>query len=90
MTTIALAYALGLLGVLAHWAKKFTRGQTMDGILDHFKENIPYTVRTLATLIGAIAGLTAAGVDLSDTKDISILFLTGYGIDSAVNKNSDQ
>lgn len=90
MTTIVLAYLVGLLGSIAHWAKKYSRDQTEDTILHHFKENIPHTIACLATLSGAIAGFTSVGIDLSETKDLSMLFLAGYGIDSAVNKNTDQ
>ena len=85
----ALIILAGLAGVVAHWAKSSYRGTLPNGLVDYFfKSNKVATVRTVATLTAALAGIIATNPELSMSV-ISTAFLAGFSADSALNSGEE-
>ena len=82
-------FGAGFLGMVAHWAKKWLREQTKSSLFRYlFVSNVKYTASSVLSYFGAMAIILAVGdVDYASSQYISISFLAGYMIDSAVNKD---
>ena len=86
---LLLGLAIGLLGALFHYVKKWARREIEDNIYDYMIVNHPRaTVFMLITLFGAIFTMVvAAGVNPYDAQGLIALFTAGYSVDSSVNKS---
>lgn len=87
---LAIYLFCGLLGVIAHYTKKWARGEIQGNLfcylfIDHPKE----TVAVLLTFLTSAAALLAAG-SISISTDPMMLIGAGFGIgwacDSGLNK----
>ncbi|WP_426994452.1 hypothetical protein [Methylomonas sp. CM2] len=86
---LAIFIVTGFAGLTAHWFKRWARGQTEAGFADYMLTHKRYTVASVCSMIGAIAGLYLAGdVELSQSS-AALAFMAGYNIDSAVNKSPE-
>lgn len=87
MTFIALL-ALALIGLFAHWFKKYCRGQSKASFKDYM---LHYKKQSFASLTTALTAVIAiyASAEAADgiTGQLSCLaFMAGYVGDSAANK----
>ena len=84
------AIGIALIGLVLHWLKRWLRVQTSDTLLQHLMDNPNHTIVSLISLVGAVSGVVSMGsIDLMDAQTIGTLIMTGYTIDSLVNKGSD-
>jgi len=84
-------YGAGLVGMVAHYMSKWFRGEITDSLMGYFFK--VYNRRTVATLISlAVAEATAFATSTLDVASLqtilSVGFLAGYSLDSAVNKGN--
>lgn len=89
----AMFFAMGLLGMLAHYGKKRIKGQTKVSLKDYFGKNHPLSsVGTFVTFAGAMTGMTLGfDIALLDVWIVAILGITcGWTIDSGVNKVTEE
>ena len=84
------AIGVALCGLLLHWLKKWLRFQTFDNFFQYMRVNPKHTISTLFSLIGSVSVLVSNGlIDINDAGNIGTLVMTGYSIDSVVNKGSE-
>ena len=83
-------FSAGFLGMVVHWAKKWLREQTKCNLFCYlFVSNVKYTVSSILSYFAAMAVILAIGsIDYTSAQSISISFLAGYMIDSALNKDA--
>lgn len=84
----AVFYALGLVGMAAHYVKKWSRGQYAGNLWAYlFADNPRASLAAVLTYTGAAASVIATGsIDGMTLAQVSALgFFTGYASDSAVN-----
>lgn len=75
----------GVLGLLAHWCKRWLRGQTDAGLYEYYMvRERKATVTTLLTFVVSLFGFLAGGPEWSMGTAYGA-FSVGYLIDSAVN-----
>jgi len=87
---LLLSLAIALLGSTAHWAKRWARGQTGASFADYLFGEPKHTIASFGALVGAVSVFLASGhVDFGSVDTFGELLLTGYTIDSAVNKAPD-
>ncbi|QFY42767.1 hypothetical protein F6R98_09135 [Candidatus Methylospira mobilis] len=76
---------IGTFGLIAHWCKRWLREQTTASLLDYYlKYNRRATAATAITFSGALFGFLSSSPELTPVTAYAV-FLTGYGIDSAIN-----
>ena len=82
----------GFAGMFVHWAKKWVRDETDTGLYQYlFQIKKKSTALSMLTYFSVIATMLAAGsVDYWSSQTLSIAFLAGYMIDSAINKDVEQ
>lgn len=88
---ILLFYFTGVVGMLAHYTKKWARGEYLGNLWAYlFADNPRASIAAAVTHLGAVAAVVASG-DIT-TLDVTTLaalgFLTGYTVDSAVNNQA--
>ena len=89
LDSVLMFYLIGLLGMLAHWAKRWLRSETKTSLWAYLFTTKPkYTAYALLTYTGAVF-FSALTMDLNfASKEALLLALTtGYTIDSAINKD---
>ena len=86
---ILIFFCLGFLGMVVHWAKKWLRDQTDCNLFCYlFVSNGRYTASSVMTYFAVMAAILAIGkIDYTTAQSLSISFLAGYMIDSALNKD---
>jgi hypothetical protein len=85
-------YACGFAGMVAHYAKKWTRGEINLSLFEYMvKDNPKASVAAVCTCLGATTAIVATGtLHGMDIPTVAALgFTTGFAIDSAVNKTGD-
>lgn len=88
--TLLLLILIGLVGLVAHWFKRWVRGQTEANLVDYMLTHKRYTAASVLTVVGGVVGICATGdVDLSQ-QTAAIAFMAGYNIDSALNKSPEE
>lgn len=86
MTAIAF-FLIGLIGWLGHWLKKWLAGQTTNNLWCYLVHCQPKaTARSLLTFMTTWFGFMAAGQPDLTWATAYAAFLTGYTIDSALNR----
>lgn len=85
---VAVFFGVGLLGMFAHFLKKWTRGEIAGGPIDYLVSHPKHTVASILTFMGATAGLMASGQldNLNLPVLVGLAFTTGWTIDSGINK----
>lgn len=79
--TYAGLYAASLIGMIAHFAKKKIKGESVTEVANYFKDNAKSTLLAfIATTLGFVL--------LVQTGDLSVIsaFGVGYVFDSVLNK----
>ena len=81
-------YLSGVLGMLAHYAKKWGKGEYKGSLFSYMFTDCPKaTLAAVLTYTGAAATImatgTLAGMDVATVGALG--FTTGYAIDSSVN-----
>ena len=86
MTFIALLLT-AMAGLVAHWLKRYCRGQTEASFKDYMLTYKKQTIASVTSVVAAIAALWVASdsVELAG-QTLSTAFLIGYAGDSAINK----
>lgn len=86
MTFLALLLT-AIAGLVAHWFKRYCRGQTEASFKDYMLSYKKQTLASVTSVVAAIATLYAASdsVELAG-QTLSTAFLAGYVGDSALNK----
>lgn len=84
-------YLAGLFGMVAHFGVKWAKNEVTDTLVGYFFK--VFNRRTFATLVAlAVAEATAFATGTLDAATLQTIlsmgFLAGYGLDSAVNKGS--
>jgi len=87
MIFISLLLLAGL-GLFAHWAKKYGRGQSKASFKDYMRHYKKQSVASVATTIAAVVTIytTSDFADGVTGQLAGLAFLAGYVGDSAVNK----
>lgn len=88
---LAIALVVALLGMFAHYIKKWLRGETHDTLLHYLfgAEAWKNTVQAVFTVVAAVGSMFIAGqVDISTFAGLLALFTIGYAGDSALNKDN--
>ena len=84
----AIFYAAGLLGMIAHYAKKRIKGQTKVSMSQYFGKNNPTSsMGAFATYAATMTGMVM-GLDVSSLAVTIVVILgmtCGWTIDSGVN-----
>ena len=78
-----------LLGMLAHYVKKWARGQYRGNLWAYLiADNPRASLAAIITCLGSAAGVIATGTlhGMSVATALWLGLLTGYTVDSAVNK----
>lgn len=82
-------YLAGLVGMLAHYVKKWTRGEYAGNLWAYlFADNPRASLAAVITYVGAAAAVVATGSldGMKLAQVVAVGFTTGFAIDSAVNK----
>ena len=84
-----LFFGIGIVGMISHWAKRWLRQQTKANLYEYlFVNNPKYTASAFLAYVGAILVLVFGGhTDFESTQALGLAYATGYGIDSALNKD---
>ncbi len=82
-------YLAGIIGMLAHYTKKWARGQYAGNLwaylfADHPRASLAAVITYTATAAGVLTTASLAGMTLAQVAALG--FTTGYAIDSAVNR----
>ncbi len=82
-------YLAGIIGMLAHYTKKWARGQYVGNLwaylfADHPRASLAAVITYTATAAGVLTTASLAGMTLAQVAALG--FTTGYAIDSAVNR----
>lgn len=82
-----LFFAMGFIGMVVHWAKKWLREEVSCNLFCYlFVNNARYTAMAVLTYFAAMAGILALGsIDYLSPQSLAISFMAGYMIDSAIN-----
>jgi hypothetical protein len=84
--------ASGLVGMAAHYIKKWARSETSSSIIGYFgKDNINATLNTFGAYCVAVIGALGTGVITSDMNVYGIIYagLTmGFAVDSSFNRGT--
>lgn len=86
---LAVFIAVGALGACSHWLKKWLRNEIAGSLFDYlFRDHPKDTGLALFTLVGLACTAWLGGqLDTLDLRSlISMGFLAGYTVDSAINK----
>jgi hypothetical protein len=86
---VSVFYACGIGGMLAHYTKKWGRGEYDGSIVNYlFHDQPKASLAAVMTYIGAATAIAATGtLHGMDVQTIAALgFTTGFTVDSAVNK----
>lgn len=88
MTIYLLSLLIALAGSTLHWAKRYTRNQTHNNLLNYMMAFKSHTVASLGAILASVGVVASSGIlDLHDPAMVSNLILGGYAIDSAINKD---
>jgi hypothetical protein len=82
-------YLASLLGMLAHYAKKWGRGEYAGNLMAYLVADNPRaSFATVMSCLGASAAIVATGTlhSMDTATALALGFTTGFAIDSAVNK----
>jgi hypothetical protein len=79
----------GFIGLVAHWLKRWARGQTVSSFWHYMSTHKRHSVASVMSLFAAtVAMFTAGDIELTN-QSLATAFLAGYAIDSTVNKAAD-
>lgn len=86
--TIIVLFAVALVGLFAHWFKKYYRGQSKASFKDYMLHYKRKSLASLSTVVAAVVTIySTADVAEGLTGQLAALaFLAGYAGDSAANK----
>lgn len=84
---LAIFILIGLCGQLAHWLKKWARGEIECGLWTYVMTNKKHTIGAILAMLTTIIGLYAGTENIELTKQFMALsFFAGYTADSTLNK----
>jgi hypothetical protein len=87
LLNIVLLYGAALAGGLAHWLKRWLRGECKCGIRDYLTGEWRSTLLSLVTSLGAATVMISEGQGLDGSpQTLALAFMAGYAADSALNK----
>ena len=84
--TILIFIAVGLIGLIAHWFKRWARAQTNKNFIVYMAQNRKHSIASVLSVLGAVAGIGSMEMIEISQQTLSMAFLAGYSIDSMVNK----
>ena len=89
MITYFIAILISLVGLLLHWFKRWFRQQTHGSFISYLSVHPKRTMSSLFTLFGAASMVVASGVDVFSAQGIAMLLMSGYTVDSVINKGNE-
>jgi len=78
-------YAVVMLGVFLHWAKRRFRAQTKTSLYTYMVQNLDATMMTITAASASAASLVSTA-DLTSPQTYITALLAGYVADSSLNK----
>lgn len=84
-------FGLGMAGMLAHYVKKWARGEIVGNLDDYlFRDHRAATLMAVMSLFGTGASLWLSGqfANLQPGAFVLLAFSTGWACDSAINKGA--
>jgi len=93
LLALAMALGLALVGMFAHYIKKWLRGEIHDSLITYLfgKDSWKNTVQAVFAVVATVFGMFTAGqLDLSSMSGLVTIFTIGYVGNSALNKDSVQ
>jgi hypothetical protein len=91
MTVYLLSILIALVGSTLHWAKRYARDQTSRNLFQHLSDFKTYTLMSFGSVLAAVGGILTIIPDTAFDNPVFIsqLILSGWTIDSALNKDMD-
>lgn len=84
---IGLLILIGLIGQIAHWGKKWSRGEIETDLKTYIMTHKKHTIGSVITTVVAIVGLfSSTEVLVMSSQTMALSFFAGYSADSAINK----
>lgn len=81
---------LALSGLVAHWYKRYARGQTRSSFLDYLRGHRKHTAASVVAIVTGVFGMFVTGEAIAlSAQTAGAAFMLGYTLDSAVNKDAD-
>lgn len=83
--------AAGAVGAIAHWVKKWARGEIDGGLIDYlFRNHARESVLAMMTFgSGAVSLWLAGQLDELGLRQLIVMgFLAGYTVDSSMNRGA--
>ena len=86
---ITATYGLGVVGMVAHWAKRWKKGETITTLSQYVLTNKLATAKAILATIVGVSTAIGTGADYHTLNGIGLLFMAGYGADSLFNKDTE-
>lgn len=83
--TLLIYILIGLVGMLAHWLKKWARDEIDCSLYQYCMTYKKHTIGAVITMIGSVLTIYSGGPDLSQVTATAV-FIAGFAADSAANK----
>jgi hypothetical protein len=78
--------SIALIGMVAHWLKKWARGEITNGLYDYCMTHKKHTIGAICTMLGLVFPIYASSPEITQLS-FTAVFLAGFGADSAANKS---
>ena len=82
---IVAAYTIGLLGMIAHWAKRWKKGETFSSLLQYIYNDLFASIRAVLTMVAGVSVVLANGTDYHTMMGFAAILSAGYIADSTIN-----
>lgn len=82
-------YSIGFAGMVAHWAKRWNKGETITTLGKYIITNIPATIKAVLGMFVGVSLALYGGADYHIPIGASLIFMGGYGSDSFFNKDTE-
>jgi hypothetical protein len=87
--TLIILIGIGLLGLVAHWLKKWARGQTKADFVEYMSKHRRHSIASVSTLLASVITMYTAGDVALSSQSAAMAFTAGYMIDSTLNKSPE-
>jgi hypothetical protein len=81
-------YAIGLLGMISHWAKRWKRGETLTSLIEYLTQDPLSTMKAIFMMFGSVSIAVGAGADYKTLLGFMAIVTAGYVSDSGFNKDT--
>lgn len=88
--SIVIFILVGTLGMIAHWFKKYYRGQTLQSLWFYMFDHKTSTIRAFIGMTVAVIGLVSLGTIELTQQNLALAFLAGGVADSTLNNTGEE